>query len=115
SERVAYAEIEAPVGIGGVGRRRIGGDRNNTAVRVKGHGELLVYRARCCNPIRGENVVGYVTRGKGVAVHAANWPNVVALMYEPEAKIEVYSARDDWTPSASPVTHTPGCHGSFGM
>src|SRR6202047_95847 len=49
-------------------RRVFGGDNNN-AIRVKGHGDLLVYRAKCCNPIRGESVVGYVTRGKGVAVH----------------------------------------------
>ena len=46
------------------------------AITVKGHGDLLVYRARCCNPIRGEAIVGYVTRGKGVAVHAVNCPNV---------------------------------------
>jgi len=35
---------------------------------VKGIDDLLVYRAKCCNPIRGEAIVGYVTRGKGVAV-----------------------------------------------
>src|SRR5205814_10080375 len=80
--------------------RRVLFRSNNNAIRVKGHGDLLVYRARCCNPIRGESVVGYVTRGKGVAVHAANCPNVVALMYEPERKIEVEWARDDGTPSA---------------
>ena len=56
-------------------RRVFGGDHSN-AIRVKGHGDLLVYRARCCNPIRGEAVVGYVTRGKGVAVHSVNCPNV---------------------------------------
>ena len=49
-------------------RRVFGGDNN--AITVKGQGDLLVYRARCCNPIRGEAIVGYVTRGKGVAVHA---------------------------------------------
>src|SRR5437667_4595768 len=82
SEPVADSEIEKPGGIASVGRRVFGGDHNNNAIRVKGHGDLLVYRARCCNPIRGENVVGYVTRGKGVAVQAANCPNVLALMYE---------------------------------
>src|SRR5438874_2724371 len=96
-------------------RRVVGGGHNNNAIRVKGHGDLLVYRARCCNPIRGENVVGYVTRGKGVAVHAANCSNVVALMYEPERKIEVEWARDDGTPSAYPVKLTVFCDDRIGM
>src|SRR5438309_1400447 len=115
SEPVADSEIEKPGGIASVVRRVFGGDHNNNAIRVKGHGDLLVYRARCCNPIRGENVVGYVTRGKGVAVHAANCSNVVALMYEPERKIEVEWARDDGTPSAYPVKLTVFCDDRFGM
>ena len=81
-------------GISSVVRRVFGGDHHNT-IRVKGHDDLLVYRARCCNPIRGEAVVGYVTRGKGVAVHALNCPNVVNLMYEPERRIDVEWARDE--------------------
>ena len=115
SEPVADSEIEKPGGIASVVRRVFGGDHGNSAIRVKGHGDLLVYRARCCNPIRGENVVGYVTRGKGVAVHAASCPNVIALMYEPERKIEVEWARDDGTPSAYPVKLTVFCDDRFGM
>ena len=42
--------------------------------RARGTDDLLVYRARCCNPIRGEEIVGYVTRGKGVAVHRKTCP-----------------------------------------
>src|SRR6266481_3292160 len=82
TETPAPAEDEGGGGIGSVVRRVFGGDQSN-AIRVKGHGDLLVYRARCCNPIRGEAVVGYVTRGKGVAVHSVNCPNVLNLMYEP--------------------------------
>jgi GTP diphosphokinase / guanosine-3',5'-bis(diphosphate) 3'-diphosphatase len=48
-----------------------------------------VYRARCCNPIRGEKIVGYITRGKGVSVHSATCSNVVNLMYDPERRIDV--------------------------
>ncbi len=55
--------------------------------------DLLVYRAKCCNPIRGEAIVGYVTRGKGVAVHSTNCSNVQNLMYEVERKIDVEWAR----------------------
>jgi GTP pyrophosphokinase len=95
-------------------RRVFGGDNNN-AIRVKGHGDLLVYRAKCCNPIRGESVVGYVTRGKGVAVHSLNCPNVVNLMYEPERRIEVEWGRDDETPSSYPVKLTVYCDDRYGM
>jgi GTP pyrophosphokinase len=58
-------------------------------IKVSGVDDLLVYRARCCNPIRGEKIVGYISRGKGVAVHSASCPNVVNLLYDPERRIEV--------------------------
>jgi GTP diphosphokinase / guanosine-3',5'-bis(diphosphate) 3'-diphosphatase len=102
-------------GLASVVRRVFGGDHYNDAIRVKGQGDLLVYRARCCNPIRGESVVGYVTRGKGVAVHAIDCPNVVNLLYEPERKIEVEWARDDTIPSSYPVKITVFCDDRFGM
>src|SRR5207237_10853429 len=111
-EPVAPAQDESA--IGSVRRRVMGGDSSN-AIRVKGHGDLLVYRARCCNPIRGEAVVGYVTRGKRVAVHAQNCPNVLNLMYEPERRIDVEWARDDTTPSSYPVKLTVFCDDLFGM
>jgi len=78
---------EHPGMITNVVRRVFGGDVS--PLKVKGHDDLMVYRARCCNPIRGEAIVGYVTRGKGVAVHAKSCPNVETLMYEPERRIEV--------------------------
>jgi GTP pyrophosphokinase len=74
-------------------KRVFGGD--SSVLKVRGHDELLVYRARCCNPIRGEEIVGYVTRGKGVAVHSKHCPNVENLMYEPERRIAVeWSAKE---------------------
>jgi GTP pyrophosphokinase len=111
----ANREGEKSSGIASVVRRVFGGDSSNDAIRVKGHGDLLVYRARCCNPIRGEDVVGYVTRGKGVAVHAVNCPNVVNLLYEPERRIDVEWARDEGTPSSYPVKLTVFCDDRFGM
>jgi len=62
-------------------------------IKVRGVDDLLVYRAKCCNPIRGEAIVGYVTRGKGIAVHSTNCANVQNLMYEVERKIDVEWAR----------------------
>jgi GTP pyrophosphokinase len=100
-------------GISSVVRRVFGGDHN--AIRVVGQGDLLVYRAGCCNPILGEAIVGYVTRGKGVAVHAITCPNVENLMYEPERKIDVEWARDENTPNAYPVKLTVSCDDRFGM
>ena len=58
-------------------------------IKVRGFDDLMVFRARCCNPIRGEKIVGYITRGKGVSVHSATCPNVVKLLYDPERRIEV--------------------------
>jgi GTP diphosphokinase / guanosine-3',5'-bis(diphosphate) 3'-diphosphatase len=58
-------------------------------IKVRGSDDVLVFRARCCNPIRGEKIVGYITRGKGVSVHSATCPNVMNLMYDPERRIEV--------------------------
>jgi GTP pyrophosphokinase len=111
----ADLEGEKSGGIASVVRRVFGGDSSNNAIRVKGHGDLLVYRARCCNPIRGEDVVGYVTRGKGVAVHAVNCPNVVNLLYEPERRIDVEWAHDEAAPSSYPVKLTVFCDDRFGM
>ena len=65
----------------------------DAVIKVRGLDDLLVYRAKCCNPIRGEAIVGYVTRGKGVAVHSKMCPNVQNLMYDVERKIEVEWAR----------------------
>jgi GTP pyrophosphokinase len=58
-------------------------------IKVRGFDDLMVFRAGCCNPILGEPIVGYVTRGKGVSVHAVSCPNVVNLLYHPERRIEV--------------------------
>ncbi len=56
---------------------------------VKGHDDLLVFRAKCCNPIPGDDIVGYVTRGRGVAVHTRACPNVQNLLYQTERRISV--------------------------
>jgi len=76
-------------------------------IKVSGVNDLLVYRARCCNPIRGEAIVGYVTRGKGIAVHSTSCANVQNLMYEVERKIDVEWARAVSEPfNVKVVVHT---------
>jgi len=69
--------------------KRIYFGKGSESLQVEGQDDLLVYRARCCNPIRGEEIVGYVTRGKGVAVHARSCPNVQNLLYEADRRINV--------------------------
>jgi GTP pyrophosphokinase len=69
---------------------------SDLAIQVKGADDVLVYRAKCCNPVRGEPIVGYITRGKGIAVHSVQCTNVQKLMYESERKVEV-----DWARSAN--------------
>lgn len=62
-------------------------------LRVKGLNDVMVYRAPCCNPIPGEAIVGYITRGKGVSVHSVSCTNVQNLLYEVERKIDVEWAK----------------------
>src|SRR5258705_438551 len=63
--------------------------RASDKIKVRGTDDIMVFRAKCCNPIRGEKIVGYITRGKGVSVHAATCSNVLNLMFDPERRIEV--------------------------
>ncbi len=82
--RIAQPQPVSPIGAG------------DLTVHVKGADDVLVYRAKCCNPVRGEQIVGYITRGKGVAVHSVQCTNVQNLMYESERRIDV-----EWARSAS--------------
>jgi len=70
-------------------KRMLGMDE--ATILVRGHDDLMVYRSKCCNPIPGDDIVGYVTRGRGIAVHSKDCPNVQNLLYEPERRIPV-----DW-------------------
>jgi GTP diphosphokinase / guanosine-3',5'-bis(diphosphate) 3'-diphosphatase len=69
---------------------RVGDER----ILVKGTDDLLIYRAKCCNPIMGEPIVGYITRGKGVSVHSQSCPNVTNLLYDPERRVAVEWERE---------------------
>lgn len=71
--------------------------RSGDRIKVRGADDVLVVRARCCNPIQGEKIVGYITRGKGVSVHSANCPNVANLLYAQDRRIEV-----EWDHGAEP-------------
>jgi GTP pyrophosphokinase len=72
-------------------RRALG--RAERGVKVSGEDDMMVMLAKCCNPVRGEQIVGYITRGKGVSVHSVHCPNVTQLMFDPGRKIDV-----EWAP-----------------
>ncbi|MBI1984106.1 MAG: bifunctional (p)ppGpp synthetase/guanosine-3',5'-bis(diphosphate) 3'-pyrophosphohydrolase [Acidobacteria bacterium] len=71
------------------GAKRSLGLSRDLAIQVHGLDDLMVYRAKCCSPIRGEAIVGYITRGKGIAVHSKNCPNVENLLYDADRRIDV--------------------------
>ncbi len=60
-------------------------------VKIQGADGLLVRYAQCCQPVPGDNVVGYVTRGRGVSIHRGDCPNLLLLVHEPERRLEI-----DW-------------------
>lgn len=65
------------------------------AIVVKGVDNLLTNRAHCCNPLRGEEIIGYITRGKGIVVHNKRCKNVKQLMINRERIVEVEWAKTD--------------------
>jgi GTP pyrophosphokinase len=105
--------------LSGMLKKMFGQSAESAAIKVRGTDDLLVYRARCCNPIRGEAIVGYVTRGKGVAVHAISCSNVTNLMYEADRRIAVEWAKPlktaGNTGSTYPVKLTVFCDDRAGM
>ena len=60
-------------------------------VRIQGADGLMVRYAQCCQPVPGDPVIGYVTRGRGVSIHRADCPNLLMLAHEPERRLDI-----DW-------------------
>jgi guanosine-3',5'-bis(diphosphate) 3'-pyrophosphohydrolase len=65
--------------------------RGSKGVRIQGVDGVMVRYAQCCQPVPGDPVVGYVTRGRGVSIHRADCPNLLLLVHEPERRLEI-----DW-------------------
>jgi GTP diphosphokinase / guanosine-3',5'-bis(diphosphate) 3'-diphosphatase len=65
--------------------------RGSKGVRIQGADGLMVRYAQCCQPVPGDPVVGYVTRGRGVSIHRGDCPNLLFLAHEPERRLEI-----DW-------------------
>jgi GTP pyrophosphokinase len=69
--------------------------RAGKAIRIQGADGLMVRYAQCCQPVPGDSVVGYVTRGRGVSIHRADCPNLLLLAHEPERRLDI-----DWQEGA---------------
>ena len=64
-------------------------NRNNSGVLVRGDGDVMVKLARCCTPVPGDEIMGWVTRGSGVSVHRSDCKNIEDLKNQPERLIDV--------------------------
>lgn len=91
------AETTGLIDIPVVGRSRAprGGD---SGILVRGAPDILVKLAKCCTPVPGDEIVGFVTRGSGVSVHRSDCTNVKALKSEPQRLIDV-----EWAPTTKSV------------
>ncbi|MFE9876971.1 RelA/SpoT family protein [Streptomyces sp. NPDC005784] len=96
-EEAATEEIDESVPPArGRGRKRR--SNNDPGVVVKGVDDVWVKLARCCTPVPGDPIIGFVTRGSGVSVHRSDCVNVDSLSREPERILEV-----EWAPTQSSV------------
>jgi GTP pyrophosphokinase len=64
-------------------------------ITIQGADGLMVRYAQCCQPVPGDQVVGYVTRGRGVSIHRADCPNLLQFVHEPERRLDI-----DWKEQA---------------
>ena len=86
-KRAPEKEPSSGTGFAGAVRRIIG--RDSGQILVSGQNDILVHRARCCSPLPGEAIAGYITKGKGVAVHAAKCRHLADLARDPERQVDV--------------------------
>ncbi len=93
-------ENEAAVAHDEASAKKLGASRSEEkGVKVKGGRDLLMQLSRCCNPVPGDRIMGYITRGRGLTIHSVGCPNLEALDYDKERLVEV-----EWDSSA-PSTH----------
>jgi guanosine-3',5'-bis(diphosphate) 3'-pyrophosphohydrolase len=88
-------DVEVPFATKGASRQL---RHSDSGVLVRGAPDILVKLAKCCTPVPGDEIVGFVTRGAGVSVHRSDCHNVQSLLLEPERMIEV-----EWAPSSKSI------------
>jgi GTP diphosphokinase / guanosine-3',5'-bis(diphosphate) 3'-diphosphatase len=93
------AGAEAAVQEKPVTHKTVVGKSDDKGVKVKGARDVLMQLSRCCNPVPGDRILGYITRGRGLTIHTVDCPNLEALDYDRERLVEV-----EWD-SSTPSTH----------
>lgn len=58
-------------------------------IRIDGVDDILIHFAKCCNPLPGDEIIGFITRGRGVTIHSADCPNIIAFRFDRERQIDV--------------------------
>jgi GTP pyrophosphokinase len=81
--------VQTPIQERPATRKAVGGKSDGTGVQVKGSRDLLMQLSRCCHPVPGDLILGYITRGRGLTIHAVDCPNLEALDYDKERLVEV--------------------------
>ncbi|HSA78572.1 MAG TPA: bifunctional (p)ppGpp synthetase/guanosine-3',5'-bis(diphosphate) 3'-pyrophosphohydrolase [Nitrospirota bacterium] len=74
---------------------------SGSSMKISGMDNMLIHLSKCCNPVPGDKVVGFITRGRGVSIHTADCPNVGELTFDKERLVEV--AWGDFQPGAHAV------------
>ena len=87
-ERPAAASVVAEAEEKTVAKRASAEEKG---VKVKGVHDLMMHLSKCCGPVPGDRIIGYITRGRGLTIHTADCPNLDALNYDKARLVEV-----DW-------------------
>ena len=62
---------------------------SDKGIRIQGHDNLMIRYSQCCQPVPGDSVIGYITRGRGISIHRGDCPNVLQLSSDPERRVEI--------------------------
>jgi GTP pyrophosphokinase len=68
---------------------RVRGEQTTAPLRVQGMSNLMVRYSQCCQPVPGDKVIGYITRGRGVSIHRIDCPNILQLGGHPERRVDI--------------------------
>jgi GTP pyrophosphokinase len=88
-EDKAFIKAEKPAKTPSSDKLRTELTKEDRAIKVKGIGDILTRFAQCCNPLPGDQIIGYITRGRGITIHAIDCPNAQAIQFDLERKIDV--------------------------
>jgi len=89
--RTVFPEEEGPARdtTGGTFSKLVSRVRSQKGIRIQGMDNLMVRYSQCCQPVPGDDVIGYITRGRGVSIHRSDCPNVLNLSDRPERRVDI--------------------------